>query len=294
LKHLLKKILFSAFICCFVVVSSLIFANDSAGGISFVDLVHLDDDEGRFLMGASDAELSFHDSITNAGNVLHGALRYTHDSLVSQWIKKQSDSLKVEQSNVNELELLIAEIESEVLLLEQQKQNNTIVFGLLLLLFVAGFLFRKKLSALKITFSSFKNNGPLDTVSVSSKSIINIAPGTVRLLSELLDKFESEQGFLDPNMTLNLLAQQLHTNSTYLSKVVNSTKGVNFSVYLNDLRIAFIIEQLDSNSKLNHYTSKALSEVAGYKTRESFTKAFYKKLGVYPSAYISKREGVDV
>jgi len=236
----------------------------------------------------------FHDSVSKSGHVLHGTLKFTHDSLVSQWIRKQSDSLRLEKSNINELEFLVQEIEAEVLLLEKQKQANTILFVLLFCVFVVSFFFRKKIRLFKSQLLNKKKKEVLKTQSVNNKNTLNISTDTVEVLSHLLDKFEKELGFLDPNMTLNLLSKKMQTNSTYLSKVVNNTKGVNFSGYLNDLRISYIIEQLKLNPKLMHYTSKALSEEAGYKTRESFTKAFYKKMGEYPKAYISKPQSVDL
>lgn len=234
------------------------------------------------------SELYFHDSIAKSGYVLHGTLKYTHDSLVSQWIRKQADSLRLRKSNIDEMELLILEIESEVLVLEKQKKANTMLFGVLICVLIVGFLFRKRILLYKDELLNKKTKEGLKTQSENNKNIRNISPETVAVLSHLLEKFEMEQGFLDANMTLNLLAQKMQTNSTYLSKVVNNTKGVNFSGYLNDLRINYIIEQLKINPKLTHYTSKALAEEAGYKTRESFTKAFYKKKGEYPNTYISK------
>lgn len=252
-------------------------------------------DLGEKLLGVptlrSTSPLFFHDSVSKSGFVLHGRLKYTHDSLVSQWMQLQSDSLRLEKSNSDDLERLIKEIEAEVLSLEQQKRRGTVFFGVLIMVLFVVFLLRKKLRLSKNIFSNVRKKVAVKSAVSHAKNTVNISDDTVEVLSHLLAKFEKEHGFLEANMTLNLLAQNMQTNSTYLSKVVNHTKGVNFSAYLNDLRIRYIIEQLSSEPKLSQYTNKALATEAGYKTRESFTKAFYKKMGEYPAAYISRLHG---
>lgn len=239
-------------------------------------------------------ETFFHDSIAKSGYVLHGSLKFTLDSLVTEWIKVQSDSLRLEKSNINELEVLLKEIEAEVVLLEKQKSRNTIVFGLLLIVLILGSFFWKWMLHLNNKGLKIENTTVLKPSPITTKNSVNISDDTVEVLTHLLGKFEKERGFLDANMTLNLLSQKMHTNSTYLSKVVNNTKGINFSAYLNELRIAYIIEQLKINPRLAHYTSKALAEEAGYKTRESFTKAFFKKMGESPIDYVSKMESAEI
>ena len=83
-----------------------------------------------------------------------------------------------------------------------------------------------------------------------------------------------------------MLAKELNTNSTYLSKIINVYKEKNFSNYLHDLRIGYAIERLRDDEKFRLYSIKGISEEMGFKTSESFAKAFHKKTGIYPSAFI--------
>jgi Helix-turn-helix domain len=78
------------------------------------------------------------------------------------------------------------------------------------------------------------------------------------------------------------------TNSTYLSKVVNIEKKKNFSKYINDLRIIYAFDELKTNTTFRKYTIKAIAQECGFKSAESFSKAFYKTYGIYPSFYIKK------
>ncbi|WP_298515816.1 helix-turn-helix domain-containing protein [uncultured Kordia sp.] len=101
-----------------------------------------------------------------------------------------------------------------------------------------------------------------------------------------LEKFETTDKFVKKKYTLPQLAKELNTNGTYLSKVINEAKQVNFSNYLNQLRIEYAIEQITHNSRFREYTIKAIAEECGFKTQQSFSAAFYKKTGIKPSFFI--------
>ncbi|PCI36191.1 MAG: hypothetical protein COB60_00275 [Flavobacteriaceae bacterium] len=250
-----------------------------------IDLLNIPKDIGNA------KSFSFHDSINERGNVIHGRLKYSKDSLVRQWINSQTDSLDLKKYDLVEMSILLNQKKEEVIILEKEKSIH-------ILLLVGSLLCLLGLIILQIWYKRYRlrtsqkirESENLKGTIEGTKNTLNISKETVEILSHLLETFEKEQGFLDPNMTLNLLAKKMNTNSTYLSRVVNNTKGSNFSAYLNVLRITYIIEHLEEDSKLRHYTSKALGEEAGFKTRESFTKAFYKQVGVYPMAYLSKLE----
>jgi YesN/AraC family two-component response regulator len=92
------------------------------------------------------------------------------------------------------------------------------------------------------------------------------------------------------DINLNGLAKKLQTNQNYLSRVVNLKMEKNFSQYLSDLRIEYALEELKSNSVFRKYSVKAIANECGFKTSESFSKAFYKEVGIYPSYYIKKLE----
>ena len=53
--------------------------------------------------------------------------------------------------------------------------------------------------------------------------------------------------FLNKDMSLALLASHLETNTKYLSEVINKYKGKNFNVYINELRINYIVSKLKTN-----------------------------------------------
>ncbi|MWB96554.1 helix-turn-helix domain-containing protein [Flavobacterium sp. GA093] len=109
--------------------------------------------------------------------------------------------------------------------------------------------------------------------------------------TEILDKLiklEEKKLFLRQDFTLHNVAKRLKTNTAYLSKIVNSELDKNFSSYVNELRINYIIIELKNNSKLRSYSINAIGEEIGYKSPESFTKYFKIATGISPSIYIKK------
>lgn len=101
-----------------------------------------------------------------------------------------------------------------------------------------------------------------------------------------IDEFEANNGFLKKNLTLDSLAKEFQTNRDYLSKLINELKSKNFSQYLNELRINYIVEELKSNKKIRKLTIAAIADDIGYNNSESFTNAFKKITGTLPSYYI--------
>lgn len=101
-----------------------------------------------------------------------------------------------------------------------------------------------------------------------------------------LELFENNKDFLQKNITVNSLAKEFETNRDYLSKSVNELKEMNFSQYLNELRIGYVIEELNNNEKIRKYTIAAIADEIGYNNSESFSNAFRKITGTLPSYYI--------
>jgi AraC-like DNA-binding protein len=105
-----------------------------------------------------------------------------------------------------------------------------------------------------------------------------------------LENFETNKLFLSQDLSLHNLASSFGTNPRYLSKVINLQKGKNFCQYINDLRVDYALKELSENAKFRKFTIKAIGADCGFKSGESFSKAFCKKHGLKPSYYIKKLE----
>ena len=80
------------------------------------------------------------------------------------------------------------------------------------------------------------------------------------------------------------LAKELKTNTRYLSAVVNSRFGMNYSCLLNEYRIKDALHYLVDK----RYADKNVEEISsmvGFANRQSFYAAFYKNVGETPNGY---------
>ncbi len=89
--------------------------------------------------------------------------------------------------------------------------------------------------------------------------------------------------FRNPSLCLNKISDEFGISESYFSHMFKETMNINFSVYLEDMRLneaARLIKE--GNSNLTE-----ISEEVGYNNITSFRRAFKKKFGVTPSAMAS-------
>ena len=129
-------------------------------------------------------------------------------------------------------------------------------------------------------------NGPKD----NQKNKSSLSKENYKDIKTKIIDFENNKDFIHSNLTLGKLAQDLDTNRDYLSKFINEEKGKNFSQYLNELRVNYIILELKNDKKLRKYTIGAIAREAGFSNSESFSNAFRRTTGTLPSIYIKLLE----
>jgi YesN/AraC family two-component response regulator len=102
-----------------------------------------------------------------------------------------------------------------------------------------------------------------------------------------LDVFmATRKPYLQPRYTIRELSQDIKIPAYQLSSVINLRKGMNFSDYLNQLRIRYCQKLVQSgNRKVN---VRDLPTGCGFRNRNSFTIAFKKFTGMTPSEYLKK------
>ena len=119
------------------------------------------------------------------------------------------------------------------------------------------------------------------------KKDLGVPQEIIETILSQLKKFESSQKFTK-QVSITSLAKNLKTNPKYLSKVINWHYQKNFSHYISELRIEYVISKLKEDSKFRNYTIKAIAEEAGFGNTESFSKAFHKSTGIKPSYFIKE------
>ena len=89
--------------------------------------------------------------------------------------------------------------------------------------------------------------------------------------------------FLKPSLSITEVAEQLHTNKTYVSKLVNNTYNIGFPELLNALRIDYAEQYI-----LSHRGAKQaeIAEACGFLSASSFNNIFKKVKGIPPRMWI--------
>lgn len=117
---------------------------------------------------------------------------------------------------------------------------------------------------------------------------INISKETEIQILNKLAEFETEKLFLDKDISLYVLANQFQCNSKYLSIVIKNHKNKTFTRYLNDLRIEFLVSELNNTRHFKNYKINHLADMAGFSSYNAFIKAFQVYTSEKPSDYINK------
>ncbi|MEF9477295.1 AraC family transcriptional regulator [Chryseobacterium sp. 1B4] len=118
----------------------------------------------------------------------------------------------------------------------------------------------------------------------------SLTPEMTMEIKEKLHKFEKEEQFRKKGITQKSIALKLGTNSHYLSVYINEQKGMNFNKYMAELRINYITNLLNTNSKYLNYTIEALAEECGIAARQNFSNLFFDINGIRPTDYIKNRK----
>ncbi|WP_131725522.1 MULTISPECIES: helix-turn-helix domain-containing protein [unclassified Chryseobacterium] len=116
--------------------------------------------------------------------------------------------------------------------------------------------------------------------------IPGLNPLVIKSIMNQLDTFEYEERYLDSQLTQKSLVEELGTNSTYLSKIINTYKGSNFNIYINNLRLNYIIDLLRTDANYLQYDVKELANICGFSNAESFSDNFYRKFEIKPSYFV--------
>ena len=98
------------------------------------------------------------------------------------------------------------------------------------------------------------------------------------LADELYDKILNiivvQKKYRDPNFSAKELAKELKTNTRYLSAVVNSRFGTNYSCLLNEYRVKDALHML-VDKRYADMNIEEISSMVGFANRQSFYAAFY-------------------
>ena len=206
--------------------------------------------------------------------------KYNVDSLAKYQNKYKSLENLLQLKKRNAKVMLIQGIyhqkrlEAEQQMASNKKLTWTGIAILSLILFAYGF------------YKVFPHKKNEESVAEENSKTIIIPDKTELEILEKLKNFENSDLFLDKQLRLATLAKLLNTNTRYLSTIINSSKNKSFNSYINYLRIQYVLEKLNSDSKYLSFKISYLAKESGFASQSSFTTAFKEVTGMTPSAYL--------
>lgn len=129
---------------------------------------------------------------------------------------------------------------------------------------------------------------PEEVIAVEEENLKDIPDDVKTQILQGLQKFEEQEYFLNQDCNSYNVAKKIKTNTTYLSKVMNSHYQKNFNTYINDLRINYAVLRLKNDKRFRQFSIQSIAEEVGYKSADSFTRYFKKQTSLNPSFYIKK------
>lgn len=104
------------------------------------------------------------------------------------------------------------------------------------------------------------------------------------LYDRILTIIVAQKKYRDPDYSAKQLAKDLDTNPRYLSAVINSRFGMNYSNLVNEFRVRDAAHMLVDKRFLDK-TMEEIGLMSGFANRQSFYAAFFKEKGEAPHQY---------
>ena len=105
---------------------------------------------------------------------------------------------------------------------------------------------------------------------------------TLQIMEQKLSIIVEKELFLDPNLTLEMVAKELQVTKHLLSQYINETLGKSFSNLIKEYRVEKAKQLLQTES---NFTIEGLGYDSGFSSKSTFFTAFKKITGSTPAEY---------
>lgn len=176
-------------------------------------------------------------------------------------------------------------------------QSTTVAVISATLLFLSAFFFGFNALLGNHPIVSMKDFGSLNSFNYNSAKRIEAPESPVQsdqnpmeddaLSADFKRLMNDKKLFLQPNLTLEDVADILHSNKTYVSRMVNNSYGQGFSELMNRMRVDYAKEYI-----LSHRSARQ-SEIArncGFLSASSFNTVFKKVTGTTPKIWLASTD----
>ena len=176
-------------------------------------------------------------------------------------------------------------------------QSTTVAVISATLLFLSAFFFGFNALLGNHPIVSMKDFGSLNSFNYNSAKRIEAPESPVQsdqnpteddaLSADFKRLMNDKKLFLQPNLTLEDVADILHSNKTYVSRMVNNSYGQGFSELMNRMRVDYAKEYI-----LSHRSARQ-NEIArncGFLSASSFNTVFKKVTGTTPKIWLASTD----
>lgn len=118
---------------------------------------------------------------------------------------------------------------------------------------------------------------------------VSPVPKDESLIRQVTGFMEERKLYLDPELTLSMLARELNMSRSQLSQLINDGIGDNFYDFVNKYRVEEV-KKLMADPKFNNYNVLGLALEAGFKSKSTFNLIFKRFTGLTPTEY---RRSID-
>ena len=105
------------------------------------------------------------------------------------------------------------------------------------------------------------------------------------LIEKILNIMQNVEEICSSSFSSDRLSELVGSNNRYVSQVINEKFECNFNALLNRYRINEACRRLSNDDEYACYTTEAISESVGFKSRTTFINSFKKIIGLTPSQY---------
>ena len=107
-------------------------------------------------------------------------------------------------------------------------------------------------------------------------------PTSLQLSEQLSQIIEKEELFKQPDLRISDIASRLATNRTYISAIIKSLSGENFSNMINGYRVRYAQKLMKTHPDMS---VTEIAEESGFSSRSAFYRNFKEMTGLSPTEW---------
>ena len=166
------------------------------------------------------------------------------------------------------------------------------LFSVMMLSVATALVKRMETSSLFVLWTRHERR-IVESMKLTNADMTTESPGVEALYRNIYDRvleyFEKNRPYLNPDLTINDIVNSLYTNKVYISKAICAYTGRNFCQFVNYYRIAYAVELFRSNPNMKIVD---ISSRSGFNSSVSFTMAFRLFMGDKPSDWFRRERAI--